>query len=150
LMARVEVNVDRSTPATAMLSRLEVALRSSATAQMSRLSVVTGTIGSIILQYPNAIPSRSVVALDGRGSTGNPTSYLWTQISGTPVTILGNTLALSGFKAPATVDGDTLVFQLTVSRGGVDSSSQVSITISPQINWALLSGGWSPTTTNLL
>ena len=49
----------------------------------------------------NAIPGQAVL-LDSTGSSGDITSYQWTQIAGTPVTLTGATTEAATFTAPAT------------------------------------------------
>lgn len=74
------------------------------------------------------VPSGSFVTLDGTSSSdvdGNISTYLWEQLSGTPVTILNATSAQTGFTSPALVADETLVFRLTVtdSEGEQDSDT---------------------------
>lgn len=74
------------------------------------------------------------VTLDGTGSKDpdtDPITYLWSQVSGTPVTLSDPTAAKPTFLAPEVgAEGDTLIFELVVSDGSDTSQAdQVSITI---------------------
>jgi hypothetical protein len=93
------------------------------------------------------IDSQALVTLDGTGSGGSPSVYQWRQISGTAVTLSSTSIAQPTFTAPATVDGDTLVFGLKVGDGVVLSNEDtVSIEIEPQIEWAIKGGVPVPVT----
>ena len=67
----------------------------------------------------NAVEMGQTVTLDGSGSTtpsGTITSYLWTQVAGTSVTLSDNTAVKPTFTAPTVpVIGAVLRFQLTVT-----------------------------------
>lgn len=57
------------------------------------------------------------VTLNGSGSTdpdGRITSYSWTQLAGTAVTLTGSSEAIATFAAPDVTDPETLTFRLTV------------------------------------
>ncbi|MEI4770520.1 IPT/TIG domain protein [Psychrobacillus sp. FJAT-51614] len=69
----------------------------------------------------------STVMLDGTKSTGVITSYNWTQLSGTPITLTGNNTATPTFIAPNSTS--TLVFELTVDGEGGPSTATVSISV---------------------
>jgi hypothetical protein len=83
----------------------------------------------------NAGPDQTVstgqkVTLAGSGSDpdGDPLTFLWTEVSGTGVTLSGANSATATFTAPST--SGTLVFRLTVSDGrGGTASDDVSITV---------------------
>ncbi len=84
----------------------------------------------------NVIPGNSI-GLDGTGSTdadGDPLTYMWTQVSGTPVTLDDATSATPTFEAPG--GGGALVFQLVVNDGFVDSAPDM-VTITVQDNVAV-------------
>jgi hypothetical protein len=76
----------------------------------------------------NTVDMGQTVTLNGSGTATPPktiTSYLWTQVAGTPqVLLIDNTTAHPTFTAP-TVDriGATLRFQLTVTDNGLLTSS---------------------------
>ncbi|MDH5766587.1 MAG: hypothetical protein OEZ38_11285, partial [Gammaproteobacteria bacterium] len=81
------------------------------------------------------VNENSLVNLDGTLSSdledGLPSSYLWQQTSGTPVTLTGPGTATPSFTTPeVTIDGDTLSFQLTVSDSqGLQATDNVVITV---------------------
>jgi hypothetical protein len=80
----------------------------------------------------NAVETQQVT-LDGGLSSdpdGDPLSYSWQQLSGTPVTLSDSQSPSPGFIAPlVAASGDTLTFQLTVSDGSLSSTSLVNVTI---------------------
>ncbi|MFS0577110.1 IPT/TIG domain protein [Sporosarcina sp. 179-K 3D1 HS] len=67
----------------------------------------------------------ATVTLNGSGSTGTIISFNWTQLAGTPVTLLDENTLTPSFTAPNTTE--TLVFQLTVTGEESTSTDQVSI-----------------------
>jgi hypothetical protein len=69
----------------------------------------------------------STVAINGTNSTGVITSFSWTQLSGTPITLTGSNTATPTFTAPNSAT--TLVFELTVDGEEGTSSSTVNITV---------------------
>ncbi|WP_075620257.1 PKD domain-containing protein [Paenisporosarcina indica] len=69
----------------------------------------------------------STVILNGTSSTGPITSFSWTQLAGTPVSLLEANTATPSFLAPNS--SSTLVFQLTVDGEGGPSSATVSVTV---------------------
>ncbi|MGA1825952.1 MAG: choice-of-anchor U domain-containing protein [bacterium] len=81
---------------------------------------------------PNQILDEGVtVQLDASDSHGTGISYLWTQISGTPVTLSDPTAANPTFVTPP-VNGNeiTLIFQcITEDDSGLEDSDEVTITI---------------------
>ncbi|MBI3773006.1 MAG: cadherin-like domain-containing protein [Gammaproteobacteria bacterium] len=87
----------------------------------------------------NAGPDQTVnggaaVSMTGSGSDldGTISSYAWTQVSGTAVTLSGATTTNASFTAPA-VNGTTyLTFQLKVTdNGGATGTDQIIITVKP-------------------
>lgn len=73
------------------------------------------------------------VTLDGTLSNdpdSDPLSYAWLQVSGTPVTLAGDTTSQPTFTAPTVaIGGETLTFQLKVTANGLDDSDTVSVTV---------------------
>ncbi len=83
-----------------------------------------------------SVPVLATVTLDGSGSSdsdGSISSYLWEQISGSPVVSINNSTSVTAsFNAPNLVSSATLVFQLTVTDDDGDSeSSTTQVTINP-------------------
>jgi hypothetical protein len=74
----------------------------------------------------------SAVALNGSVSydpEGHPVTFLWTQTSGTPVTLSSTTAAVVSFVAPPQqLNSQPLTFQLVVSDG-VNSSDADTVTV---------------------
>ncbi|WP_295802263.1 PKD domain-containing protein [uncultured Microbulbifer sp.] len=86
----------------------------------------------------NAGPDASVneeqlVQLDGSASNdadGDPMTFSWSQVSGTPVVLSDSSAAQPTFDAPAVaLGGETLTFDLTVTANGASSNAQVSIAV---------------------
>ncbi|NLA75727.1 MAG: hypothetical protein GX846_09720, partial [Deltaproteobacteria bacterium] len=77
------------------------------------------------------------VALNGSASVdydGFISSYLWTQVSGTPVTLSNPTAVKPTFTPGISSLGETLVFQLTVTdNGGLKSTSDCAVTVSKSV-----------------
>ena len=75
------------------------------------------------------------VVLDGSGSTdsdGTITSYLWTQDSGTAVSLDDDTIFNPSFTAPGVLGSEDLVFSLEVTDDdGATNSDTVTITVNP-------------------
>lgn len=77
------------------------------------------------------------VTLDGSMSSdpeGQPLSYQWTQVSGEPVTLAGDTTVKPSFTSPVVANGEVkvLVFELTVSdQNGRSATDTVEITVDP-------------------
>jgi len=90
----------------------------------------------------------ATVTLNGSASTdsdGTISTYTWSQISGTSVTLSGSGASRT-FTAPNTLSGDTLVFGLTVTDNGGLTSTQdtVSITVLQATELIRVSGAWAP------
>ncbi len=84
-----------------------------------------------------SVSEGATVILDGSGSSdadGTIATYVWTQSSGSAVTIVDNDPATpsASFTAPdVTTGGETLMFELTVTdNNGLTASDSVSITVS--------------------
>ncbi len=71
----------------------------------------------------------TTVALAGSGTDpeGSTLTYSWTQVSGTTVTLANSTSATANVSGLA--NGNTYVFQLTVSDGSLTGSDQVQVTV---------------------
>lgn len=72
------------------------------------------------------------VSLDGTYSfdpDGDPLTYKWEQISGTPVTITNADKAIASFTAPPVGVSDTLIFRLTVSDGQLTGAKEWSVVV---------------------
>lgn len=81
------------------------------------------------------INSGAVVTLNGGASTdpdGDALTYVWTQVSGPSVTLSDATVQSPTFTAPDVENLSSLVFELVVNDGRVDSSAdQVSVSVQP-------------------
>jgi len=80
-----------------------------------------------------AVYEAQLVALNGSGSNdpdNDPLTYLWSQLTGTTVSLSDATSDQPTFVAPVVaIGGDTIDFKLTVTANGVSRSDTVSITI---------------------
>src|SRR5688572_14727553 len=79
----------------------------------------------------NGIRTPSVVTLNGNNSRG--TSFVWSQVSGTAVTlsVLNNNPATVSFTVPEVgVLGETLIFDLTATCSSSSNSATVNVNIS--------------------
>ncbi len=80
-----------------------------------------------------ALEGQSAVTLDGTASNdpdSDPLDYQWTQLSGTLVTLSGNTTAQPAFDAPIVgVAGEILTFELAVTANGVTVTDTVDVGI---------------------
>lgn len=72
------------------------------------------------------------VILDGSGSydpDNNALTYLWSQVSGTSVTIINPTSAIASFTAPVVAADENLVFMLSITANGVLVTDTVTVTV---------------------
>ncbi|WP_163784813.1 myxosortase-dependent M36 family metallopeptidase [Myxococcus vastator] len=77
------------------------------------------------------VEERAEHTLSGSASDedGDALTYLWTQVSGTPVAVRGYTTPTATFIAPEVTLDETLVFRLTVSDGILSTNDTVSVTV---------------------
>ena len=74
------------------------------------------------------VDEQTAVTLTGSGSDidGTIASYAWTQTAGTPVTLTNANAAVATFTAPASMTGEVMSFQLTVTDDkGLSSNRQL-------------------------
>lgn len=93
--------------------------------------------------FANAGPDQSLVAgttsatLSGSGTTG--VTYLWSQISG-PATTISNA-AIAAPTVSGLGNGNTYVYQLSVSNGSQTATDQVTITVANTTSGVLVTQG---------
>lgn len=108
-----------------------VTVTSSASGSDTAPVIVTGSGAApepVVVQTPAEllVQQGQVVLLDGTGSL-NATSYAWTQLSGTPVTIANAGTASATFTAPA--GAQSLKFQLSVTGPGGPATAETVVTV---------------------
>ncbi len=122
--------------------RFQLTVSDSAGAQASDEVVIT--VAAASAPPPNQAPSANAganqtvagganVTLTGSGSDpeGAALSYVWTQLSGASVTLVGAGATRSFVSPAATASAQTLVFQLVVSDGSLSSTAaQTTVTVS--------------------
>lgn len=113
-------------------SPAHVTITSSAGGHSTIPVLVTGSADGPIPVSANAGEDQTVLmdstaTLNGTNSTGSITSFSWTQLSGTPVTLLEANTATPTFTAPNTPV--TLIFELTVEGIGGPSTATVSVNV---------------------
>ncbi|WP_275899129.1 myxosortase-dependent M36 family metallopeptidase [Pyxidicoccus caerfyrddinensis] len=76
-----------------------------------------------------SVDERGTATLSGSASDadGDALSYLWVQVSGTPVALSNANTAVASFTAPETVDGETLSFVLTASDGKLATRDTIDV-----------------------
>jgi hypothetical protein len=102
----------------------------------------TANAGTDQSVYTRSATGATVVTLDASGSSTDPskeiTTYAWTQLSGTTVTLDDDTLQTPSFTAPALAYADPsldLVFEVTVTDNtGLSATDNVMVTV----NWGFL------------
>ncbi|HMQ14923.1 MAG TPA: DUF5011 domain-containing protein [Phycisphaerae bacterium] len=113
--------VDLATAGIYLVSYDAVDSAGNAAERVTRMVIVEPQTPTADAGEDQSVPEGAPVALDASGTTGlfcgSPT-YEWTQIGGTPVTLIGADTATAGFTAPQVpMGGETLTFQLIVSNG---------------------------------
>ncbi len=118
---------------------IETTLRLRVTASANGLQASAETIVTVSAEGrpvadagPDAtVAGRTLVVLSGSGasSDGSAVTWAWRQLSGTPVTLSGETTPRPSFDAPDIKQPDELVFELTVAAHGVQTSDLVAIVV---------------------
>ncbi|MFY2561803.1 myxosortase-dependent M36 family metallopeptidase [Corallococcus terminator] len=88
-------------------------------------------VPSVNAGLDGAADERGSYTLSGSASDadGDSITYLWTQVSGTPVALTGYTAASATFATPEVDFDTTLTFRLTVSDGKVSVNDTVDVVI---------------------
>ncbi|MFT3838765.1 MAG: myxosortase-dependent M36 family metallopeptidase [Myxococcaceae bacterium] len=124
-------DVSADTPVTLTLTVSDGTLSSTATVVVNVLDKNNAPVA--VATGPASANSRSVVTLDGSGSTdadGNPLTYLWSQVAGPGVQLSDASAIAPTFTAPQVTTDTTVGFVLTVSDGSLsNTSAPVSIVI---------------------
>ena len=100
----------------------------------------TNTAPTASASGPMSVDENALVQLDATGSVdpdGDQITFSWVQTAGTPVVLLDETSATPTFTAP-TNGSENLVFELTVSDGLLQSTSQVTVAVT-DINFSPVS-----------
>jgi hypothetical protein len=158
-----EVEVTTRDPTRARLHELEVVSAPRSRARLHELEVVTVvpprrrlydlSVHTDVLLVANPgldqeVDSLQRVYLDGLASSGHPTWWSWSQVSGPSVTLQPSALVPTpSFLAPATDTGTTVTFTLTVGNNEDDVSAvsdPVTVTVRPQVEWMYQGGAWLP------
>lgn len=109
-----------------------VTISSTAGGKRSISVTVTGPPSSPVPATANAgedatVLIGSIVTLNGTNSSGLISSFNWTQLSGTPVLLVGEDTPTPTFTAPTSTS--TLLFELTVDGEGGPSTARVSVNV---------------------
>jgi len=111
-----------------------------------------GGSGTLDKEQPSPVPTpltinagsdqtvfaNTTVTLSGSTSSNNISSYLWTQTSGTAVTLTNANSATTSFTSPMVSVNQVLIFQLKVTDDANNTATDsVSITVKPKENAAL-------------
>ena len=91
-------------------------------------SVVVTAVGAA--NPATAIPGQTV-ALESTGSSGDITSYAWTQVGGPKVTLNGANTDVATFVAPTGASTD-LTFELTTASAGGLSTAKTQVGVHVQ------------------
>ncbi len=86
----------------------------------------------VVLETTYTVGEATEISIDASATTdaeNDSLSYVWTQSSGTPVTLVGADSSILSFTAPAVEATEELAFQLVVSDGISNSSSNVNVTV---------------------
>ena len=79
---------------------------------------------------PGAAVTLDGIASHGTGTT--PLAFVWRQLKGPPVILVNRLQSRTSFTVPVSISAETtLVFELAVAQGGVYSTDQVSVTVTP-------------------
>jgi hypothetical protein len=92
---------------------------------------------------PQTVEPWSTVTLTGSASDpdGTVTSRLWTQTSGTVVTLSGAATDIATFDAPASIAGETLGFEFAATDDdGAESTDTTTVTVLPVTERAVVGG----------
>jgi hypothetical protein len=90
-----------------------------------------------------SVRSGQVVTLVGAGGhpEGHPVTFMWTQLSGQPVSLSSPNARIATFTAPSVTAVTGLSFRLTVSDGVLTSDADVRIQVSPDPQTSSPPGG---------
>jgi hypothetical protein len=128
----------------ARVYRLEGLAGSLQTARVYRLEGLVATALAASAGVDATFDSLADVVLNGSGSSGVITSWLWEQTAGPTAVLTGVTSQVAHAIMPATVDGTTVTFRLTVGDGVGTAQDSVTHTVLPHHLWALRASVWVP------
>ncbi len=119
-------------PVSAAISAAETAITYGSTVLLFAPSSAAGVVANA--GVAQTVPSFGAATLTGTtaGGSGTPSAQSWTQLTG-PTVALTQSGATSTFTAPGVVPaaGSVLTFRYSVTDGGVTSTSDVAVTVSP-------------------
>jgi len=154
-----ELEVTSEPRVRARLHELEVVTDLAPRRRLYDLSVHTDVLLVANPGLDQEVDSLQRVYLDGLASSGHPTWWSWSQVSGPAVTLQPSAhVPTPSFLAPATDAGTEVAFTLTVGRDEVEEyeefisevSAPVTVTVRPHCEWAFLptpsvpAGAWVP------